>query len=507
MHALFLLGANGSGKDAVLRGTVLNTAKLTELSLPRLLEAVRSKSALACVDEGHDLVVNGNADDLQKIMTAKAVLEACGYKTGCLYVYTTDEESKKRNDQRARLGARTFSEEVRSKKYQAAFQNIAPLREAFSSFTLFDNSFNPAMLDEETKAEVAGWITELNATIVAFYKGEESVDEQVESFLDESLTGSTRMQIQAHWDRLEHLRHADRVQQVERAHNIHSLKVNSNGVVVHYVHAPNMLLRRQAEGVVHEDKRSETGAHQALAQGARADTVKKVDVTGTHRGLSDYYSHNDTSVAKQVAQKRFDNASKERTNNSGTQVKSSPQPVVTGPSHLSGKSKVNEDVTSSTGPKKTKTTSKKAARAPVQLGDIRQGDGMSATSTFAAEDLGGGTVPNSTFTQVAKAAAGHPQAMKKPKSLKKLKEELGTKSPDAEFPPAPEVYEDWGVESEEAMFEGRAIKTNKPFKEAGRYAVYVTDGRVVNRLTFNKKAGVLSEEVALTDTRFWETLR
>lgn len=553
MKALFLIGGPGSGKDAVLRGTALNDAAITEVSLAQLFEAITEQKSLRCVDTDQPVIVNGNADDLNKVLICKKVLENMEYKTACLFVYTTNEESKKRNDQRARLGARTFTEQVRANKYEASFKNIKPLEEVFKNFTLFDNSFNPTALTEEQKQEVAGWIHELNVMIKGFFAGKQSVDEQVDQFL--------------------------------------------------------------------EDKQSETGAHKALQQTAQHKVLAHKEKE-KNTGMGGYFAHTTQTTAKQVAQKKFDKAANDqRTNNSGQTVRNSPTPVVTGPSHLSGKSKVNEhlaphrkdevvakhdfqqrlykiamlagagsaarkhlkkskryekvikaneDVATHVDQKDGKLPDKKkpakAARAPVQLGDIRSGDGMSATATFAyedkqaamqtalaghsdvehhtdcplclshmehgvhkthasankehrhhvdlahlhgdlAEDLGGGTIPNSTFTQVAAAAAGHPQTMKKPKTLKKLKLELATKSPDGEFGTAQEVYEDWGVESQEAMFEGRAIRTNKPFKANGGYAVYVTDGRTVNRLTFNKKAGYLTEEVALTDAKFWETLR
>jgi predicted ABC-type ATPase len=181
--ALFLIGGPGSGKDFLIR-TVLVETKIHEISLEKLHKAILEKKNIDEVNNGVSLIVNGNADDVEKILLTKQVLEAVEYETSMVYVYTTNDVSKQRNDDRIKSKSRTFNEEVRFDKYSRSVNNIKKFQEHFDSFTIFNNSYNINQIDEESKQEVLGWVNELQEVVGKFFS--KSLDEEFESFIDES---------------------------------------------------------------------------------------------------------------------------------------------------------------------------------------------------------------------------------------------------------------------------------------------------------------------------------
>jgi nicotinic acid mononucleotide adenylyltransferase len=435
-QAMFLLGGPGSGKDALLRETSLGGSKITEIQLNQLHDAILEKKNITSINEGYPIVVNGNADDYNKVLICKNVLESIGYRTAAVFVYTTDEVSRARNDQRIKLGGRSFNEETRSEKYSRAIGALHQLKEQFSGFTIFDNSHNMRTLDEETKETIDNWLSELNDVVESFFVGESSIDEQVATFL--------------------------------------------------------------------EGKESEHSANRQLSQTQRMKLSSGLK-TSTAGGQNDYFNHN---------------ANKERARTNRVQgdqkIPSPPTSITTGPSgnvregfkafRKAAKPTPSPEASADQGNGMTATEEKKphtkAAKMPTNFADIRAGDGMSSTATLAAESH----VCHFDYRgRLGLCKCGAEHVLPK-KSLTKIKEDITVKSPDQEFN-GPEVYEDWGIEGQEMVFETRVVRTNKPFKTNKGYAVYVTDGTNVNKLEFSRKATTLQENVEQTDIRFWETYR
>lgn len=168
-HALILTGAPGSGKDFILRNA-LGEHKLIELSLDKLYNAIIHQEDLYEVDSHQSLVINGNADRVGAVDTCMRVLEAMDYKIGMVYVYTTDETSKARNDARIARGAKTFTESARAVKYQQSIEAMNQYSEVFGeSFWLFNNSGD---VNEQTNL----WLEELKGEISAFLGEEQKYD-------------------------------------------------------------------------------------------------------------------------------------------------------------------------------------------------------------------------------------------------------------------------------------------------------------------------------------------
>jgi len=167
--AIFLVGGPGSGKDFLLH-SVFNEHRLTELSLERTFKAIVDQKNIEELHNFRSVIVNGNADNKDKIIVTKAVLEQMGYDTSMVFVYTSDEASKVRNDLRISKGAKTVSESVRSLKYNHSIQNMHDFSEMFEAFALYDNSNNFLTVSEEKKQEITGWIMELSETVSGFLK-------------------------------------------------------------------------------------------------------------------------------------------------------------------------------------------------------------------------------------------------------------------------------------------------------------------------------------------------
>lgn len=295
--AFYLLGGPCSGKDVLLRKTILG--EVCEIQLNQLHHAILHKKDIKEVSEGRALVVNGNAYEPTKVMLSKKVLESMGYETRCIYVDVTDSTSAQRNSQRAK----TMTEEIRTERYVDSINNVVKYNTIFSKFYTINNEDDIIHEDWEFWGD---FVAQLNE----FYTGK-NVDDMVEEFLDEGLTGATRMDIQKAYNHT--FIHApgwtvaQRTAHVEKHHQVKDVQVNSYGDVVNYKH-------------LHEDKSSESGTNKILGQTARMKTagVKK---PVQNQGLGGYYAHvSSTQVAHHSA-----GAAKEKS----PPVKKPEQPVTT----------------------------------------------------------------------------------------------------------------------------------------------------------------------------------
>lgn len=165
--AIFLVGGPGSGKDFIIN-SALKEHKLVELPLDRIYTAITKQVNIEELASFPSIVVNGNADNQESVLLTKSILEAMGYDTSMIYVYTSDESSKERNDSRIARGVKTFSEETRKKKYDICNENMHKFFEEFDTFLLYDNSHDYNLVSEERKEEIAGWLAELKISVNNF---------------------------------------------------------------------------------------------------------------------------------------------------------------------------------------------------------------------------------------------------------------------------------------------------------------------------------------------------
>lgn len=166
MKAIILTGASGSGKDQILRFVTESHREhnLHEIQLDKLHTAIYANQDLPELTKSPNLIVNGNAERIGAINVAMRVLEAMGYEIAMLYVYTTNEASKVRNDARIARGAKTFTESQRQHKYNSSVNNLQVFSRTFETFWIFNNSHEAGSINEE----VTGWLMELNKGIGEF---------------------------------------------------------------------------------------------------------------------------------------------------------------------------------------------------------------------------------------------------------------------------------------------------------------------------------------------------
>jgi cytidyltransferase-like protein len=143
-RAVFVTGGPGSGKDIIIRESIAES-RIVELNFTQAKEYLCDKQKLSeksndyrreAVRNRGPLIINGPADDIEKINYIKEELEELGYETMMIFVNTTNEVSKERNS----LLSRMMVESVRYDKWTKAQENTKYFTKAFNSFITFDNT-------------------------------------------------------------------------------------------------------------------------------------------------------------------------------------------------------------------------------------------------------------------------------------------------------------------------------------------------------------------------------
>ena len=142
--AIFITGGPGSGKDIIIREAIPST-KIVELNLIQARDYLADKQKLSektsdyrreAIRNRGPLIINGPADDNEKITYIKEELEELGYETMMVFVNTSDETSKERNS----LLSRMMVESVRHDKWVKSQQVAKHYEEIYESFNVFDNT-------------------------------------------------------------------------------------------------------------------------------------------------------------------------------------------------------------------------------------------------------------------------------------------------------------------------------------------------------------------------------
>lgn len=195
--AVFLAGGPGSGKDFIL-GKIISGFGLIEVSSDPFLTHLMTKHKLdlkmpekeapqrdivrgraknleqekkRLVIAGRlGIIVNGVADEVNKILYKKRELEELGYETMMVFVNTSDEVSRQRNIERGQMGGRTVPEPIRSEKWKGAQESRKQFAIMFGSdnFISVDNSEDLRYVDRETRARIEQGFMRMNKQIRAF---------------------------------------------------------------------------------------------------------------------------------------------------------------------------------------------------------------------------------------------------------------------------------------------------------------------------------------------------
>jgi predicted kinase len=193
--AIFMAGGPGSGKDFIMGRTLVGHG-LTEINSDNALEhlmRMRGLDPMMPKEEDYErnlargtakkitkekerlalagrrgVIINGTADDPEKIATIKKHLEDNGYETKMLFVNTSDEVSRQRNFERGLGGGRKVPDgtdksgrpdgtpDIRKEKWQAAQEAKNNLKKLFGDdhFIHVDNSEDYRKVDDNRKKEI-----------------------------------------------------------------------------------------------------------------------------------------------------------------------------------------------------------------------------------------------------------------------------------------------------------------------------------------------------------------
>ena len=195
LKAIFLAGGPGSGKDFVMN-SVLRGEGLREVNSDVAFEYLMQKNGLDLEMPDEEkverdivrgraknitkeqerlalagrlgLIINGTADDLEKIKTIKRNLEADGYETMMVFVNTSNDVSRERNVERGKMGKRKVpdgtdkqgmpdsSSDIRQEKWDLAQKNIGELQKIFGNknFSVVDNTADVRKVSPEEKEKI-----------------------------------------------------------------------------------------------------------------------------------------------------------------------------------------------------------------------------------------------------------------------------------------------------------------------------------------------------------------
>lgn len=154
--AIFVSGGPGSGKDIIIREAIAEQ-NAVEINVTLALNLLNDKHKLSeqsqnvrreAIRNRLPLIINGTANEEFQITEIKEELEELGYETMMIFVNTTNESSKKRNESHERV----LSESVRQERWNATQKVTEKFNELFSKYLEFDNSLD---LNEATEIEIA----------------------------------------------------------------------------------------------------------------------------------------------------------------------------------------------------------------------------------------------------------------------------------------------------------------------------------------------------------------
>lgn len=173
--AIFVTGGPGSGKDIIIREAIAES-KSVELNSVQAFDLLMDKQKLSekttdyrreAIRNRGPLIINGPADDHTRIITIREELEEFGYETVMVFVDTTNEASKERNEKLTK----SISESVRYDKWQLAQTSKEAYRQNFSNFIDFNNSSTFEEIQEDitdTYGKINRFIEDKNYNEIAF---------------------------------------------------------------------------------------------------------------------------------------------------------------------------------------------------------------------------------------------------------------------------------------------------------------------------------------------------
>lgn len=151
--AIFVTGGPGSGKDIIIREAIPES-RAVELNATQAFDYLADKQKLSektndfrreAIRNRGPLIINGPADNFDKITQIKEELEELGYSTMMVFVNTTNEVSQERNTKLSRM----MVESIRYDKWMQAQKNKDIFAQSFNNFIQIDNTGSLESIEED----------------------------------------------------------------------------------------------------------------------------------------------------------------------------------------------------------------------------------------------------------------------------------------------------------------------------------------------------------------------
>lgn len=142
---IFVCGGPGSGKDVIIRN-ILGNFNITEMDHNKIYNSLSDKDKISEeVLSNTYILINASAIELSKILYIKEELEEFNYSVMMVFVNTTNEESRRRNEKLKR----SLNESVRFEKWSKSQQNKIIFNDVFENYIQFDNIGTLSTLSKE----------------------------------------------------------------------------------------------------------------------------------------------------------------------------------------------------------------------------------------------------------------------------------------------------------------------------------------------------------------------
>jgi len=151
--AIFVTGGPGSGKDVIIREAIAES-KAVEINSVQAFEYLADKQKLSeksgdfrreSIRNRGPLIINGPADDKDRILYIKEELEDLGYSTLMIFVEASNEASQERNSKLSRM----MVESIRQDKWLKSKENFKLYNQLFDDFISFDNNKSIEYIEED----------------------------------------------------------------------------------------------------------------------------------------------------------------------------------------------------------------------------------------------------------------------------------------------------------------------------------------------------------------------
>ena len=151
--AIFVTGGPGSGKDVVIR-EILEHVDITEVNHTQAYNYLADKKKLfektndfrrETLRNHYPIIINAPADDNDKISYIKEELEELGYNTLMVFVNTSNQVSKDRNEKLTRM----MFETVRHGRWVTSQNNKENYKELFENFVQLNNNGSIEEIEED----------------------------------------------------------------------------------------------------------------------------------------------------------------------------------------------------------------------------------------------------------------------------------------------------------------------------------------------------------------------